>query len=305
VLEIEHANLGILERSGINQGRRGTPEPLGAWRTGEDLVTLQTALAGTPLKNVPGRRLFSGPRLEETVGRVIAWWSELQQRVGVKRVVLAGDTYDSEVLSHVRRFTGRFRVSTAELALLASRFERERSLEGVELPFMVRHGDFCPANMVIEGEGGFGVFDWEFPLRHEAPLFDLFYFFASTRWPYSGLRGESGHFESFVEVLWRRSPLNRALARTMAEVCRKFGIPREALGDLLLLSCLQLANMKYEAYLVSVGEPSDPGPLDETQKVERWSRFPPMDLPFGRIHDGRLVNLGAFIERGFPWWAGV
>jgi hypothetical protein len=302
VLATEHANLGILERIGINGARRSTPEPLGSWPSGQDLVTLQTALTGKLLKNEPGRRLFSAGRGEATVGRVVAWWTELQRRFGLKRVVLSGRVYDSEVLSHVRRFAGWFRPSPAELELLEARFERERRLAGMELPFMVRHGDFCPANMVVEGDAGFGVFDWEFPLSHETPLFDLFYFFASTRYPYSGLHGESSHFESFVEVLWGRGPLSAILARKAVEACREFDVPREALGDLLLLSCMQLANMKYEGYVTSLGETPERGPLDEEAKASRWRAFPPMDLPFGCIRDGRLANLGVFVERGFPWW---
>ena len=81
------------------------------------------------------------------------------------------------MLDPIARFRRRFLLEPDEGDFLSRRYEREKPLEGVELPLMMRHGDFCTANLVLQ-DSGVGVFDWEFPLRHRLPLFDLFYFFA-------------------------------------------------------------------------------------------------------------------------------
>jgi len=303
VYEIEHANLEHLERLGLNDERRSTPEPLGLWRDGELLISMQSALRGELLKNLPGRRLFAPERTDSTVRPILEWWHRLQQRFGVRHTVLGASLYEQWVLAPVARFRLRFALDRDELEFLDRRFERQRRLLGLELPFMVEHGDFCPANIMREGDR-IGVFDWEFPLRHRLPLFDVFHFFSSLRFPFRGWRGEATHFESFVEVYWGQSHVARTLRGALTEICTTYDIPREALGDLFVLALLRIANLKYEALLEIYGPPDTAVAPSDSRSRWRLAGGRSKDVPFAHIRDGVFENLRRVVREGLPPWLG-
>ncbi len=79
-------------------------------------------------------------------------------------------------------------------------------------------------------------------------------------------------------------------------------MPREALGDLLLLSAVQAANLKYAGMLAADGidEPAEhaavsPGP-------DAWSSLgrPDRDEPFVCFRDGSCETVGVVARRGLP-----
>lgn len=304
VFETEFETLRDLQRIGMNQHRQTTPEPLDLHREGDTLITLQSALPGTLMKNMPGSRLFSASHADASIDLVTTWWTDFQRRFGTKPLVLSEQVYETEILAHVVRFRNRFLLETEERELLTRRFERERPLLGLQLPFMAQHGDFCTANMVLQ-DAGVGVFDWEFPLERQTPLFDLLFFFSSVRYPYGGYRGESGHFDSFVEVYWGDGYFSRAARKALRAACSTFDVPVETLPDLLLLSLLQVANMKYDAFVVSHRSGYRDLTDEEASEDEKTRRFDSFrdadkDAPFACIQKGRLMSLGVFLSRGFP-----
>jgi len=304
VYQIEFENLLELERVELNVGGRTTPEPAGMWIEDGILVTLQSALPGRLLKNVAGRPLFSAANAAGTFDRVLEWWLRFQRAFRLQRQVITEEIYRDELLSQMSRFKRHFVTTRAELRLLDDTFLENRRLLGVELPLTVRHGDFCTANIILQGEH-VGVFDWEFPLRHQLPLFDLFSFFASLRFPFAGLRGESRHFESFLEVYWGDSHVNRIFRKTLHRVCAEFEIPEELVGDLLLVSLIQIANLKYERLLemhgIGTAPDTDPEATD-AEKRARWQSLGTLapDVPFAHIRDGVSENIRHIAQAGLP-----
>jgi len=271
-------------------------------REGQILVTLQSALSGALMKNVPGAELFSPRRVDESVGQVLAWWRRFQGCLGTREVVLDGTEWERHVAAEIHRFHRRFRLRDDERELLERRFGDDAVLRGARLPLMARHGDLCTANVVMLDEG-VGVFDWEFPLDRRTPLFDLFYFFASLRFPHDVRGGESSHFESFAAVFWEDSYVGAVMRRCLADAARRFGVAQEMLGDLLVLSTIQAANMKYDGMLVANGlEDLSDEVVDDAAKRARWKTFdrPDRDEPFVCIRDGFLENLGLLARRGVP-----
>ena len=122
------------------------------------------------------------------------------------------------------------------------------------------------------------------------------------RFPYSGRSGESSHFESFDAVYWGESYFGTAMRNRLRRVAENFGVPVKALGDLLVLSLVQIANMKYEGLLVSHGlQDLPPGASDE-DKHARWRAFddPDKDAPFACIRAGAFENLRLVARRGLP-----
>jgi hypothetical protein len=304
VLEIEFENLRTLQRVGLNKDQVRTPEPLDLRVEDDTLIALQSALPGTLMKNLRGSKLFSTSRVESVFAQVIDWWTRFVRGFGTSRITLSDKVYEREVLAQVTRFRNSYLLERDQQDLLTRRFEREHPLLSLELPFMARHGDFCTANITLQ-ETGVAVLDWEFPLTQRMPLFDLLYFFASTRYPFGGLRGQSGHFDSLVEVYWGESYFSQAVRRQLLAACAEFDLPPRILPDLLLLSLIEVANMKYEALVTShefdYEDLSDEMATD-AEKRRRWDSFRDTDRdePLARIQDGKLPVLDQFLRRGFP-----
>ena len=304
VYRIDYENLVELESIGMSLGARTTPEPLGVWDEDGVLVTLQSALDGELLKNVRGRTLFANGAAWQTVEPVLDWLAGFERRYGVERRVVDEATYRTAVLDPLTRFTHRFVLAAEERRLIERRLIDERRLLGGELPFTARHGDFCPAN-IFRGASGVAVFDWEFPLRRQLPLFDLFHFFSATRFPFKGLRGESTHFESFKQVFWGDNLMNRMFGLALARVTAALEIPASAVGDLFLLSLIEIANLKYDGLLeinrIDREPDFDPVAADD-EKLRRFRElgFADKDVPFARLSDGASENLRFLARCGLP-----
>jgi hypothetical protein len=302
--QIEYENLEALETSGLNLSRRTTPAPLVRWQEAGLLITLQSALRGPLLKNIPACRLLSAQQLATTLESVFGWWQRFEECFGLERRGLDDPNYREQVLGPVESFQQRFVTDQDERGFLQRRFEDLRSLAGRELPFTVQHGDFCPANIVLQPEG-IGVFDWELPLRRQLPLFDLFHFFASVRYPFRGLRGESSHYHSFLEVFWGENYFNRALRHYLDRFCSLLAIERDLVADLFLLSLIRIANLKYQALLEIHGsdrEPSGAAPDSEQKLPSLWPAMggADQDVPFARIQSGVFQNLRHVVRHGLP-----
>ncbi|NIM96702.1 MAG: phosphotransferase [candidate division Zixibacteria bacterium] len=304
LFETEFDTLQNLERIGMNTERRTTPMPLKLWREEGNLITLQAALPGTLMISIPARTLFSQNRISTTIARVVDWWRHFQELAGVRKIQLTDKTYEKEILLPLLQFKQRFRMDKDEILFLTRRYFEERPLFGIELPFMVRHCDFFPGNMVY-GPEGIGVFDWEFPLDHHLPFFDLFYFFSSVRFPFNGYRGESSHFDSFISVFWGNNYFNKAMRHCIQQMCAVFEIPGECVLDLFLLSLIQVANMKYETLIKGHGINEElliQTQISEEEKRLLWQSLwiRKKDNPFAFIRDGVFENIRFIVRNGLP-----
>lgn len=304
VYAIEFDNLLKMQKIGMNSRRPTTPKPLGLWHEEGTLVTLQSALPGPLMKNVPGNILFSPERVERSIAGVASWWRNFQESFGVKWINLSKDAYFLNVLLSVKLFLKRFQVDSEEIRFLNHRYLEQNTLFGEALPFMIRHGDFCTANILLQPEG-IGVIDWEFPLKHQLPLFDLFFFFSSLRFPYSGYRRESNHFRSFTEIFWGGSHINDAIRRCISEMCTVFQIPERIVSDLFLLSLIQIANLKYDAFMKANGiheniDMEAPLSGDRKESGREVIQGLEKDVPFSCIRKGVCQNVRFVIQNGFP-----
>ncbi|MEM7395430.1 MAG: hypothetical protein AAF492_24120, partial [Verrucomicrobiota bacterium] len=85
VFEHEYETLTSMHEAGMNRDRITTPIPL-LHRPGDDvLITLQSAVPGELMKNIPGRKLFAPSRAEETLQHVTDWWRLFHEKLGVDR----------------------------------------------------------------------------------------------------------------------------------------------------------------------------------------------------------------------------
>ena len=304
VFEREFVTLQHLERVGMNRERRTTPAPLGLWRADGIVLTLQSAFAGTLMKNLPGKTLFAAKHITANLAVVSRWLQHLQETCGIQKVTVTDALYTQMILRPIQLFRQRFLMMPSEWRYLAQRYDEARGLLGTEIPCMVMHGDLCTANIMWQPDG-IGVFDWEFPLAHHLPLFDLFLFFASVRFPYTGYRGESSHFDSFLSVDWGENYFNTAMRACIRQTCIRLDIPFEVVPDLFMLALIRIANMKYDAFLEAhnMEEDRQPDePVDDAEKKRRWQVFQrtEKDVPFACIRDGVCENIRFVIQHGLP-----
>ena len=293
---IEYRNLQLLQREGMNAERANTPEPIGMWERNGMLITAQSALPGKLLANLPSDGVFAADTIDRTLDSLFEWWRRFHGKLGVQRVSVTAEVYEKEVLGLLSRYRARFLPGTAEEGLLDRRLERERRLLDRELPFMALHGDFVAANMMLD-PSGISVFDWEFPLVHQLPLFDLFVFFGSFRFPRTE-GGEDSHFSRFQSVYWGHGAVSTAVQGRLLATCDEFGLARELLGDLFLLALLRQANMKYDAMLTANGLTEE----SRATKEDGWQllHHPDMNTPLARIHDGVYENIRYVADQGLP-----
>ena len=289
---------------GINKNSPMTPTPLAIWDDGDCVVTLESALSGIPVKNLPARVLLSPKHLSTTIDQVIDWWKNLQSIAGIKNVRITDSVYRRDIIDQLDRYCQRFITSNIEIDFLEQRLLGRKRLLGLKLPYMVRHTDFVTGNMVVHSQG-IGVFDWEFPLIHRLPLFDLFTFFSSLRYPYRGNRGASGHFKSFLCVFWEDNYINKKVRNGIQDQCQLFDIPVEAVGDLFLIALIQMANVKFDS-LLSRNQIKEHDTTAKEFDIENkrliWNAFkyPDKDQPFARIQGGASENIRYIANNGLP-----
>lgn len=304
---VEFGVLTELQCMGINKNSPMTPTPLAIWENEDRVVTIESALPGISVKNLPRKVLFSPQRLSMTIDLVIDWWQNFHSIVGIENVRITDSIYQRDIIEHVDRYCQRFMTSDLEIDFLQRRFLEEKRLFGLELPYMVRHADFCTGNMVVHSQG-IGVFDWEYPLHHLLPLFDLFTFFSSLRYPYRGHRGGSGHFKSFLSVFWGKNDMNAKMRNCIHSQCKRFIIPSEAVADLFLMALIQMANVKFYSLLSrnQIKEHDIPVKYCDAEKKRlHWDAFkyPDKDQPFARIQDGASENIRYIANNGLPDFA--
>ncbi|OGL45723.1 MAG: hypothetical protein A2161_00710 [Candidatus Schekmanbacteria bacterium RBG_13_48_7] len=304
IYNTEFENLQILENTGLNSPVQTVPKPLGKWEVDDVLITFQDALQGPLMKNVPGKIIFSSSNVLRNLSSVTKWLNTFQSNFGILQKKMTETFYKNTVLKSIYTFLNRYLISEADMKFLINRFEKKSSLQGQTIPFVVRHGDFCTANIIMQIDS-IGVIDWEFALRPYFPLFDLFYFLSSVRYPFHGYQSESNHFDSFISVFWGRNYFNESVRMIIRETCETLGIPENIVHDFFLLSLIDVANMKYQRLEESncvYWEIDSETIISEHEKIKRWEKLTgvEMDAPFARIRKGVFENIRFVVNKGFP-----
>jgi hypothetical protein len=303
-LENELTSLQQLQQKGMNAHRQMVPKHLGDWREQGALITLQTALQGTVMKYTPAQKLFSRAQLPKTLESVLRWLFHFEEVFGVRKTALTDEVYEKNIIRPLKQFQRRFRLNQNEIELLNRRFLVEKTMLDVDLPFMVRHTDFSAGNIICQPVG-LGVIDWEFPLVPQLPLYDLFMFFSSLRFPFAGLQGEVSHFGSFVQVFWGDSYFNRAMRRSIHQTCCRFAIPLECVADLFLMALIETANMTFDSMIKHFGRHIERAGDVHVSRVEysaqqQSSGLFNQDTPFATVKNGVLENIRFVAHHGLP-----
>jgi thiamine kinase-like enzyme len=111
------------------------------------------------------------------------------------------------------------------------------------VPAVLQHGDVYGENVLLAGDGGFTVVDWESAREHGLPLWDILYFLTRAIAALDDLRTEAEREEHFVQLWLGELPSSELLFRWTRRAVEAVGIPTEAVGTLATLLWLSYAQL--------------------------------------------------------------
>jgi hypothetical protein len=243
----ELANLELLATADSARLRASVPRLLAA-RVDDGLeLLLLSALAGDA--SPPA----SDAALVPYLMRAASWLAEMARALKPSLAPsLDPGIVPSLLVAPFNAYLERFAPGERERRFL----ERERhraariARDGRLLP-MYEHGDFCPQNLLVDGEA-LRVIDWERPFTPRLPAQDLIHL-----WACLGGGGTGGFTRAFLED----TPLNRAGRAALAALAGETGLKAEDLRPLFVVHWLDyavekasLADPTSSMDLVSLGE---------------------------------------------------
>lgn len=251
LLAAEWRNLRALDARQHGDGRCRLPRPLAYEESGGTAVLLQSWLPGRRLKDVADRRL------RDRAARRAARWLIEFNRDGRAR---GGE-------ARVDRYLELFELPPAESRQLRSLAARLAELFPGGVPRVPGHGDFCDANILVEGEA-IAILDWEHLESDALPGADLFHLLASLSAPARSLGRAAALESAFLATFFRRGAA-AGRARALWQRYREaLGLPAEAAFPLFLASWVAFACRKVERLLAAgrrpdqlVAEPQTDYPL--------------------------------------------
>jgi hypothetical protein len=180
--------------------------------------------------------------------------SQLELRPNHQR--LSETQVDRYLLRPVRQLKATARLTPLETEFLDRVEERISRLTPHPLPLVFNHGDFQPANILVNGRA-IQVIDWEFGELLALPLMDVFGLLARTYAAFRGLEEIDGYLEDYLAafdtVFSEGGRFADLSAQCVARACQALSVDPAWLPLLFALFLVNEAN-KYYAFLRRRGE---------------------------------------------------
>jgi hypothetical protein len=157
------------------------PYPLALERIAGRLVLLSTAVHGTPLTiryYAPGHVRRPG-RVAADLTAAGSWLARFQEETRSSTVTLGPAAFDEWIRPTFDRYRAEAGWSDWESDLVAYLSDLCALLSGTRVPVVAVHGDYAPANILLDAGRVSGVVDWELGRGAGLPFSDVFKFAAS------------------------------------------------------------------------------------------------------------------------------
>ena len=146
--------------------------------------------------------------------------------------------------STLDQFATCFNLSAPERAFIGRTITKESLIEA---RLFLRHGDYCPQNILLRGKGSItGVVDWAFSQPTALPLHDLL-FFTSV---YVQNARQSSDVFSFTQALryafFDQNQFSQVVASQVLGYCRQIGIPASMIKPLFCAFIMEQALFEYQ-----------------------------------------------------------
>jgi hypothetical protein len=215
------------------------------------VVAIEPYIRGRPMDDL----LVQAPDQDRSIRRcldvALEWLLRSQVELVLSPRTLSEIQVRRYLLGPIRKLRTTARLTPAETAFLDVIEERIRRLASCPLPLVFNHGDFQPANILVEGRATH-VIDWEFGEPLALPLMDVFGLLARVYARARGLEEIDSYLEDYIEAFdaafldsGRFALLS---ADSVARACRALQVDPDWTTLLFVLFLVNEAN-KYYAFL--------------------------------------------------------
>ncbi len=161
-------------------------------------LLVETSLIGTPMGPMQVRN-----DSQKCISGVLDWLIDLNTTTS-QPVAHDGQWFERLVSKPLDRMHA-LPLSVQEEFLLRKTKEMASSLRDCKFPLVFEHGDLSDPNILMQGELGVGVVDWELGQPAGLPALDLFFFLTYVAFARSNARSPRGYLAAFHEAFFAPS----------------------------------------------------------------------------------------------------
>jgi Ser/Thr protein kinase RdoA (MazF antagonist) len=228
--------------------RATVPGPLFTATVAGCFVAVERYLHGV---QIDGPLARDPAQIDRFLDLAMGWLLRCQKEAGERPRPFGLSEIEEYVTRPVEQLARNAALTAAETAFLDDTVRRARDLAGLPLPLVFEHGDFRPANILLDGSA-IQVLDWEFGTARNLPLFDVFSCLARVHDRSLGLDEIDGYLEdylaAFEAVFFSGGEFASRTATYVTRACRELGVAAEWADVLLAMYLVNEAN-KYRAFL--------------------------------------------------------
>lgn len=242
-LEIEHDNLELLTRGATPDFCESVPNVVEFRQIGDRWFLVQTVVPGRLLTTDLHRMSREGAFFRRVMTDATSWLFDFHRRLGVADVPATdlADRFGKAADAYLDRFdvSDRCRAWIEESRWVLD----DESI--APAPMVASHGDFCPANLLLNGTR-VGVIDWELPIRREIAPTDLLHFIHSYSLETTG--NEIAYLDRLERLMFGHDPAARAVTECLDRYRREFPTDDRVLDVLPTLFWMESASYKAEYF---------------------------------------------------------
>lgn len=238
-LEREHLMLRALW--GDTRFTNGVPRPLGFFTLDGAQVLIESYLPGKSLAVLLRRRLRTQlPAVRQDLNQALSWLGQFQSATCSER-----EPFPANMVVEISLV--RLNGAGLPTPFAKNLYAMAKDWEWFEVPWVGRHGDYWPGNLLVGENRNLGVIDWENYTPHELPFYDLFSFATTYALALPWRRGRRLNWErrfarAFLDETWLSNELLSRVNRHLDDL----SLPRKCIPFFYALFLLEKAQPDLE-----------------------------------------------------------
>lgn len=178
---------------------------------------------------------------------VTTWLLQFKNEIS-NRIILDSNSINEYVIKPIEEFQRNSNLSKDAVDYLNHLRTIAGELRDCSAPLFFQHGDFLPANILLE-RNKIKIVDWEFSRKMAFPLFDEFSFITDYCCNSAEKSGRMNYSEAFRTLYFSKNWLSRFCKDWLQSYCRKLDIPSKYVKFYFAMFLINYANQEYSQLL--------------------------------------------------------